>query len=165
MLRPSILKWTSVYALYTCTSFCPKIMQWEWTESIWLSLLQNLISTVIVAVLSICGAVSVEKLSWKLIRVWLPVNLIFVGMLVSGMFRYVNSLGWIISYFNDLLLTRAIWSFSFHSDNLEGVVIMQAVYAYLVSEKHNVVIDLVFPWQIFAAWNIWTLQWWQFWRM
>ncbi|KAI6670986.1 hypothetical protein NL676_005871 [Syzygium grande] len=53
---------------------------------------QNLISSVIVAVLGLCGVVSVEKLNWKLIRVWLPVNIIFIGMLVSGMYslRYIN---------------------------------------------------------------------------
>lgn len=50
--------------------------------------LQNLISTVVVVALGLCRAVSVEKLNWKLIRVWLPVNVIFTGMLVSGMYRY-----------------------------------------------------------------------------
>lgn len=47
---------------------------------------QNLISSVIVAVLGLCGVVSVERLNWKLIRVWIPVNIIFIGMLVSGMY-------------------------------------------------------------------------------
>jgi len=41
----------------------------------------------VVAVLDISGVVSVEKFNWKLIRVWMPVNVIFVGMLVSGMYR------------------------------------------------------------------------------
>ncbi len=40
-------------------------------------------------VLGLCRVVSVEKLNWKLIRVWIPVNVIFIGMLVSGMYRYV----------------------------------------------------------------------------
>ncbi|PPS13055.1 hypothetical protein GOBAR_AA07589 [Gossypium barbadense] len=53
---------------------------------------ENLISCVVVAILGLCRAVSVEKLNWKLIRVWLPVNIIFVGMLVSGMYslKYIN---------------------------------------------------------------------------
>jgi len=51
-------------------------------------LMQNLISCLVVAVLSLSGVVSVEKLNWKLVRVWIPVNVIFVGMLVSGMYRY-----------------------------------------------------------------------------
>jgi GDP-mannose transporter len=46
----------------------------------------------VVAVLDISGVVSVEKFNWKLIRVWMPVNVIFVGMLVSGMYslKYIN---------------------------------------------------------------------------
>lgn len=50
--------------------------------------MQNLICCIIVAILSLFRAVTVEKLSWNLIRIWLPVNVIFVGMLVSGMYRY-----------------------------------------------------------------------------
>ncbi|KAJ8452675.1 hypothetical protein Cgig2_005011 [Carnegiea gigantea] len=82
-----------------CVSSCSMILlnkvvlsTYGFNAGISLMFYQNLISTVIVAALSICGAVSVEKLSWKLIRVWLPVNLIFVGMLVSGMFslKYIN---------------------------------------------------------------------------
>jgi len=49
--------------------------------------MQNLISVVIVSVLSILGLVSTEPLTWRLIKVWLPVNVIFVGMLVTSMFR------------------------------------------------------------------------------
>lgn len=49
--------------------------------------LQNLISSLVVILLGFSGAVSVEKLNSKLIRVWIPVNVIFVGMLVSGMYR------------------------------------------------------------------------------
>ncbi|KAH9661824.1 GDP-mannose transporter GONST2 [Citrus sinensis] len=53
---------------------------------------QNLISTLVVAVFGFFGAVSVEKLNWKLIKLWIPVNLIFIGMLVSGMYslKYIN---------------------------------------------------------------------------
>lgn len=52
--------------------------------------MQNLICSLVVALLGLFGAVSLEKLNWKLIRVWIPVNVIFVGMLVSGIYRYVN---------------------------------------------------------------------------
>ncbi|KAK1359122.1 hypothetical protein POM88_043596 [Heracleum sosnowskyi] len=57
-----------------------------------LMLYQNLINCILVALLSLFGAVTVEKLNWKLIRVWLPVNVIFVGMLVSGMYslKFIN---------------------------------------------------------------------------
>lgn len=82
-----------------CLSSCSMILlnkvvlsTYNFNAGISLMFYQNLISTAIVAALSICGAVSVEKLSWKLIRVWLPVNIIFVGMLVSGMYslKYIN---------------------------------------------------------------------------
>lgn len=48
---------------------------------------QNLISCLVVALLKLSGVVSVERFNWKLIRVWMPVNVIFVGMLISGMYR------------------------------------------------------------------------------
>lgn len=53
-------------------------------------ILQNLVSVVIVSALSLFGVITTEPLSWKLIRVWFPVNVIFVGMLVTSMFRYAN---------------------------------------------------------------------------
>ncbi|CAL0301702.1 unnamed protein product [Lupinus luteus] len=53
---------------------------------------QNLISTLVVVLLSLSGRISVEKLNWRLVRAWLPVNVIFIGMLVSGMYslKYIN---------------------------------------------------------------------------
>ena len=66
-------------------------MIWHTIYSLVVSLfifkLQNLISCLVVALLKFSGVVSVEKFNWKLIRVWLPVNVIFVGMLISGMYR------------------------------------------------------------------------------
>ncbi|XP_048140028.1 GDP-mannose transporter GONST2-like isoform X2 [Rhodamnia argentea] len=82
-----------------CISSCSMILlnkvvlsSYNFRAGISLMFYQNLISSVIVAVLGLCGVVSVEKLNWKLIRVWIPVNIIFVGMLVSGMYslRYIN---------------------------------------------------------------------------
>lgn len=67
-----------------------------WNYSVVLELIfhgyhsQNFISAGIVVILGFCGAVSVEKLNWKLVKLWIPVNLIFIGMLVSGMYRYVE---------------------------------------------------------------------------
>ncbi|KAH1197063.1 GDP-mannose transporter GONST2 [Glycine max] len=54
--------------------------------------LQNFIATLVVVLLSLSGRISVEKLSWRLIRAWIPVNVIFIGMLVSGMYslKYIN---------------------------------------------------------------------------
>ncbi|KAI3427644.1 TPT domain-containing protein [Psidium guajava] len=82
-----------------CISSCSMILlnkvvlsSYNFGAGISLMFFQNLISSVIIAALGLCGVVSVEKLNWKLIRVWIPVNIIFVGMLVSGMhsLRYIN---------------------------------------------------------------------------
>lgn len=82
-----------------CLSSCSMILlnkvvlsTYNFNAGISLMFYQNLISSAIVAALSICGIISVEKFSWKLVRVWLPVNVIFVGMLVSGMYslKYIN---------------------------------------------------------------------------
>lgn len=52
-------------------------------------MVQNLISVVILLILELFNVISTEKLTWKLIKIWIPVNLIFIGMLVTGMYRYV----------------------------------------------------------------------------
>jgi len=49
---------------------------------------QNLISVVILLILELFRVISTEELTWKLIKVWMPVNLIFIGMLLTGMYRY-----------------------------------------------------------------------------
>ncbi|KAJ7541632.1 hypothetical protein O6H91_10G067900 [Diphasiastrum complanatum] len=53
---------------------------------------QNLVSVVLVSILSLLGVINTEPITWKLVRVWLPVNLIFVGMLVSSIYslKYMN---------------------------------------------------------------------------
>ncbi|KAJ6670711.1 GDP-MANNOSE TRANSPORTER GONST2 [Salix viminalis] len=82
-----------------CISSCGMILlnkivlsTYNFNAGISLMFYQNLISCLIVAALSFCGVVSVEKLNWKLVRVWIPVNVVFVGMLVSGMYslKYIN---------------------------------------------------------------------------
>ncbi|XAR60716.1 hypothetical protein NMG60_11034195 [Bertholletia excelsa] len=82
-----------------CISSCSMILlnkvvlsSYAFNAGISLMFYQNLISTVLVLVLGLCGVVSLEKLSWKLIKVWIPVNVIFIGMLVSGMYslKYIN---------------------------------------------------------------------------
>ncbi|GMP89615.1 hypothetical protein CsSME_00041108 [Camellia sinensis var. sinensis] len=82
-----------------CFSSCSMILlnkivlsSYAFDAGISLMFYQNLISTVIVLVLGFWGAVSLEKLNWNLIKVWIPVNVIFIGMLVSGMYslKYIN---------------------------------------------------------------------------
>ncbi|KAL7588386.1 hypothetical protein Lser_V15G38306 [Lactuca serriola] len=82
-----------------CLSSCSMILlnkvvlsSYAFNAGISLMFYQNLISSIIVLVLGLSGLVSLEKLNWKLVKVWIPVNLIFVGMLVSGMYslKYIN---------------------------------------------------------------------------
>ncbi|XP_011628553.1 GDP-mannose transporter GONST1 [Amborella trichopoda] len=82
-----------------CISSCSMILvnkfvlsTYDFNAGISLMLYQNLVSVVIVSMLSFAGIISTEQLTWRLIRVWLPVNIIFVGMLITSMFslKYIN---------------------------------------------------------------------------
>ncbi|KAL5710392.1 GDP-mannose transporter gonst2 [Ranunculus cassubicifolius] len=82
-----------------CISSCSMILLnkivlsgYRFNAGISLMFYQNLISVVCVIMLRLFGVVSTEKLTWKLIRAWLPVNMIFVGMLLTGMYslKYIN---------------------------------------------------------------------------
>nr|XP_029120735.1 GDP-mannose transporter GONST1 isoform X2 [Elaeis guineensis] len=82
-----------------CISSCCMILlnkvvlsSYDFHAGISLMLYQNFISVTIVITLGFFGVVTTERLTWKLIRVWVPVNLIFVCMLVTGMYslQYIN---------------------------------------------------------------------------
>eukprot|EP00268_Persea_americana_P022985 TRINITY_DN2271_c0_g1_i11.p1 TRINITY_DN2271_c0_g1~~TRINITY_DN2271_c0_g1_i11.p1 ORF type:complete len:334 (-),score=48.96 TRINITY_DN2271_c0_g1_i11:1985-2986(-) len=82
-----------------CISSCSMILVnkfvlsgYDFNAGISLMLYQNLVSVVIVSILSFAGLISTEPLTWRLIQVWLPVNAIFVGMLITSMFslKYIN---------------------------------------------------------------------------
>ncbi|CAI8598876.1 unnamed protein product [Vicia faba] len=82
-----------------CLSSCGMILvnkivlsSYDFNAGISLMVYQNLISVIIVSVLSLLGLISTEPLTWRLIRVWFPVNAIFVGMLITSMFslKYIN---------------------------------------------------------------------------
>ncbi|KAL0371043.1 UNVERIFIED_CONTAM: GDP-mannose transporter GONST1 [Sesamum angustifolium] len=81
-----------------CFSSCSMILvnkyvlsSYDFNAGISLMLYQNFVSVVIVSFLNFCG-ITTEPLTWRLIKVWLPVNFIFVGMLVTSMFslKYIN---------------------------------------------------------------------------
>ncbi|RLN38702.1 GDP-mannose transporter GONST1-like [Panicum miliaceum] len=57
-----------------------------------LMLYQNFVCVVILLILELFRVITTEELTWKLIKVWIPVNLIFIGMLVTGMYslKYIN---------------------------------------------------------------------------
>ncbi|KAK4419642.1 GDP-mannose transporter GONST1 [Sesamum alatum] len=82
-----------------CFSSCSMILvnkyvlsSYDFNAGISLMLYQNFVSVVIVSFLNFCGIITTEPLTWRLIKVWLPVNIIFVGMLVTSMFslKYIN---------------------------------------------------------------------------
>lgn len=82
-----------------CVSSCSMILvnkfvlsSYNFNAGISLMLYQNFVSVVVVSLLSFSGMISTEPLTWRLIKVWLPVNVIFVGMLVTSMFslKYIN---------------------------------------------------------------------------
>lgn len=82
-----------------CISSCSMILlnkvvlsSYNFNAGVSLMFYQNLISTVIVMILGLFRLVTLENLNWKLIKVWIPVNIIFIGMLVSGMYslKYIN---------------------------------------------------------------------------
>ncbi|ESW18721.1 hypothetical protein PHAVU_006G064700 [Phaseolus vulgaris] len=82
-----------------CISSCSMIMLnkivlsgYNFDAGVSLMFYQNFISTLVVVLLALSGWVAVEKLSWRLIRAWIPVNVVFIGMLVSGMYslKYIN---------------------------------------------------------------------------
>ncbi|KAH8507603.1 hypothetical protein Peur_049647 [Populus x canadensis] len=82
-----------------CISSCSMILvnkyvlsSYDFNAGISLMLYQNFISVIIVSMLRFLGVISTEPLTWRLIKVWLPVNFIFVGMLITSMFslKYIN---------------------------------------------------------------------------
>ncbi|XP_019163457.1 PREDICTED: GDP-mannose transporter GONST1 [Ipomoea nil] len=82
-----------------CISSCSMILinkyvlsSYDFNAGISLMVYQNFVSVVLVSILNFVGIISTEPLTWKLIKVWLPVNFIFVGMLITSMFslKYIN---------------------------------------------------------------------------
>ncbi|KAG6767421.1 hypothetical protein POTOM_028626 [Populus tomentosa] len=87
-----------------CISSCSMILvnkyvlsSYDFNAGISLMLYQNFISVIIVSTLSFLGVISTEPLTWRLIKVWLPVNFIFVGMLVTSMFSHIGEVGQVLA--------------------------------------------------------------------
>lgn len=82
-----------------CISSCSMILvnkyvlsSYNFNAGIFLMLYQNFVSVVLVSILRATGVISTEPLTWTLVRVWFPVNVIFVGMLITSIFslKYIN---------------------------------------------------------------------------
>ncbi|KAF0899610.1 hypothetical protein E2562_020802 [Oryza meyeriana var. granulata] len=96
---PKIQNQALLSGLAYCISSCSMILVnkyilsgYGFSAGIFLMLYQNIVSVTIVSTLSLSGVIPTEPLTWKLIKVWLPVNIIFVGMLITSMFslKYIN---------------------------------------------------------------------------
>uniref|UniRef100_A0A453H9R8 Sugar phosphate transporter domain-containing protein n=1 Tax=Aegilops tauschii subsp. strangulata TaxID=200361 RepID=A0A453H9R8_AEGTS len=96
---PNIQNQSLLSGLAYCIASCSMILVnkfvlsgYGFNAGIFLMLYQNIVSVTIVSTLSLSGVISTEPLTWKLIKVWLPVNIIFVGMLITSMFslKYIN---------------------------------------------------------------------------
>jgi len=96
---PNIQNQSLLSGLAYCIASCSMILVnkfvlsgYGFSAGIFLMLYQNIVSVAIVSTLSLSGVIQTEPLTWKLIKVWLPVNIIFVGMLITSMFslKYIN---------------------------------------------------------------------------
>jgi GDP-mannose transporter len=143
-----------------CISSCSMILvnkcvlsSYDFNAGISLMLYQNLVSVVIVSMLSILGVISTEPLTWRLIKVWLPVNFIFVGMLVTSMFslKYINvaMVTVLKNVTNVITAVGEMYLFSKHHDNKVWV----ALFLMIISAISGGITDLAFnavgyTWQI-----------------
>ncbi|KAE8725550.1 GDP-mannose transporter GONST1 [Hibiscus syriacus] len=114
---------------------------------------QNLIACLIIDILGLCRAISVEKLNWRLIRVWVPVNIIFVGILVSGMYslKHINiAMVTILTNMTNILTAIGEYYFFRKHQNLK---VWTAMFMMIISAVSGGITDLSFDatgytWQI-----------------
>jgi len=111
-----------------CLSSCSMILvnkyvlsSYDFNAGISLMLYQNLVSVILVSLLSVFGLITTEPLTWRLIKVWFPVNVIFVGMLVTSMFslKYINvaMVTVLKNVTNVITAVGEMYLFSKHHDN------------------------------------------------
>ncbi|CAI0474142.1 unnamed protein product [Linum tenue] len=143
-----------------CISSCSMILvnkfvlsSYNFNAGISLMLYQNFISVIIVSTLSFLGIISTEPLTWRLIKVWLSVNVIFVGMLITSMFslKYINvaMVTVLKNVTNVITAVGEMYLFQKHHDNRVWV----ALFLMIVSAISGGLTDLSFhavgyTWQI-----------------
>ncbi|XP_041008052.1 GDP-mannose transporter GONST1 isoform X3 [Juglans microcarpa x Juglans regia] len=113
----------------------------------------NLISVIIVSILSFLGIISTEPLTWRLVKVWLPVNAIFVGMLITSMFslKYINvaMVTVLKNVTNVITALGEMYLFSTHHDGR----VWAALFLMIISAISGGVTDLSFH-AVGYAWQI-----------
>lgn len=143
-----------------CISSCCMILinkyilsSYDLNAGISLMLYQNFVSVVVVYLLRFIGIISSEPLTWKLIRVWLPVNFIFVGMLITSMFslKYINvaMVTVLKNVTNVITAVGEMYLFNTHHDNR----VWAALFLMIISAISGGITDLSFSavgytWQI-----------------
>ncbi|XP_031385709.1 GDP-mannose transporter GONST1 isoform X1 [Punica granatum] len=143
-----------------CISSCSMILvnkyvlsSYDFNAGIFLMLYQNLISVIIVSALSFLGVISTEPLTLRLIKVWLPVNFIFVGMLITSMFslRYINvaMVTVLKNVTNVITALGEMYLFSKHHDSR----VWAALFLMIISAISGGITDLSFH-AVGYAWQI-----------
>ncbi|KAJ8769161.1 hypothetical protein K2173_000936 [Erythroxylum novogranatense] len=143
-----------------CISSCSMILVnkfvlsgYNFNAGISLMLYQNMISVMVVSVLSLLGVISTEPLTWRLIIVWLPVNVIFVGMLVTSMFslKYINvaMVTVLKNVTNVITAVGEMYLFHKHHDNK----VWTALFLMIISAISGGITDLSFH-TVGYAWQI-----------
>ncbi|KAL0437164.1 UNVERIFIED_CONTAM: GDP-mannose transporter GONST1 [Sesamum radiatum] len=121
-----------------CFSSCGMILvnkyvlsSYDFNAGISLMLYQNFVSVVIVSILSYLGVITTEPFTWRLIKVWLPVNIIFVGMLVTSMFslKYINvaMVTVLKNVTNVITAVGEMYLFNKHHDNRVWAAFLNAI--------------------------------------
>ncbi|KAI4385203.1 hypothetical protein MLD38_003256 [Melastoma candidum] len=116
-------------------------------------LYQNLISVIVVSLLSVLEVISTEPLTWRLMKVWLPVNVIFVGMLITSMFslKHINvaMVTVLKNVTNVITAVGEMYLFSKHHDSRVWV----ALFLMVISAISGGITDLSFN-AIGYAWQL-----------
>ncbi|XP_073040541.1 GDP-mannose transporter GONST1-like isoform X2 [Primulina eburnea] len=134
-----------------CFSSCSMILvnkyvlsSYDFNAGISLMLYQNFVSVIIVSLLSFLGLITTEPLSWRLIKVWLPVNVIFVGMLITSMFslKYINvaMVTVLKNVTNVMTAVGEMYLFNKHHDNR----VWAALFLMIISAISGGITDLSF---------------------
>ncbi|KAE9449819.1 hypothetical protein C3L33_18282, partial [Rhododendron williamsianum] len=143
-----------------CISSCSMILvnkyvlsSYDFNAGISLMLYQNLVSVVIVSLLSVFGLITTEPLTWRLIKVWFPVNVIFVGMLLTSMFslKYINvaMVTVLKNVTNVITAVGEMYLFSKHHDNR----VWAALFLMIISAVSGGITDISFH-AVGYAWQI-----------
>ncbi|KAG9139299.1 hypothetical protein Leryth_011293 [Lithospermum erythrorhizon] len=143
-----------------CISSCSMILVnkyvlsgYDFNAGIFLMLYQNFVSVIVVSMLSFFGIISTEPFTWRLVKVWLPVNFIFVGMLITSMFslKYINvaMVTVLKNVTNVITAVGEMYLFNKHHDNR----VWTALFLMIVSAICGGITDLSFnavgyTWQI-----------------